>query len=121
MLIYFNQTMMATGFAIETVGVIVIITGLIVSIVKLAKTYRLITPSESYKVFRQNVGRSIILGLEFLIAGDIIRTVAVGDSLEQVATLALIIIIRAFLSMTLHLDIEGHWPWQKERRAVNNE
>ena len=59
-------------------------------------------------------GRSIILGLEFLIAGDIIRTVVVADTLENVAVLGLIILIRTFLSVTLHLEVEGRWPWQAE-------
>lgn len=113
-LLSFSEIMTTIGYTIEALGVLVIIIGLVVSVIKLAKSYRLSTPTEAYKVFRQNLGRSIILGLEFLIAGDIIRTVSVGESLEQVATLALIIIIRAFLSMTLHLEVEGRWPWQKE-------
>ena len=62
-------------------------------------------------------GRSIILGLEFLIAGDIIRTVVVADTLENVAILGLIILMRTFLSITLHLEIEGRWPWQSEKHG----
>lgn len=113
-LLSFTEILTIIGYTIEAFGVLVIIIGLVVSTFKLAQTYRLSTPTEAYKLFRQNIGRSIILGLEFLIAGDIIRTVSVGDSIEQVGTLALIIIIRAFLSMTLHLEVEGRWPWQKE-------
>lgn len=59
------------------------------------------------------------LGLEFLIAGDTIRTVAVANTLENVAILGLIILIRTFLSITLHLEVEGRWPWQMEARAAD--
>jgi uncharacterized membrane protein len=53
-----------------------------------------------------------LLGLEFLIAGDIIRTVGVAPTLENVFILALIVVIRTFLSMALQLEVEGRWPWQ---------
>ncbi len=62
--------------------------------------------------FRQNLGRAILLGLEFLIAGDIIRTVVVAPTLDNVLILGLIVIIRTFLSVALQLEIEGRWPWQ---------
>lgn len=113
-LLSFTEIMNIIGYTIEAFGVLVIVIGLVISLVKLGQSYRFSTPTEAYKIFRQNIGRSIILGLEFLIAGDIIRTVSVGDSIEQVGTLALIIVIRTFLSMTLHLEVEGRWPWQKE-------
>jgi uncharacterized membrane protein len=71
--------------------------------------------SVTYRTYRQQLGRSIILGLEFLIAGDIIRTVVVADTLENVAVLGIIILIRSFLSVTLHLEVEGRWPWQPEQ------
>jgi uncharacterized membrane protein len=60
-------------------------------------------------------GRSILLGLEFLVAADIIRTVAVQPSLQNVAVLGLIVLIRTFLSFSLEVEIDGRWPW---RRAV---
>jgi uncharacterized membrane protein len=67
----------------------------------------------AYRSYRRQLGRSIILGLEFLIAGDIIRTVVVADTLANVAVLGLIILIRSFLSVTLFLEVEGRWPWQQ--------
>ena len=69
----------------------------------------------AYRTYRRQLVRSIILGLEFLIAGDIIRTVVVADTIENVAILGLIILIRSFLSVTLHLEVEGRWPWQTEK------
>ena len=71
----------------------------------------------AYRVYRRQLGRSIILGLEFLIAGDIIRTVVVADTLANVAVLGLIILIRSFLSVTLFLEVEGRWPWQRAQEG----
>jgi uncharacterized membrane protein len=62
------------------------------------------------RLCRQDMGRSILLGLEFLVAGDIIRTVVVHPSLDNV--LGLIVLIRTFLSLALELEVEGRWPWQ---------
>ncbi len=66
-----------------------------------------------YRGFRQQFGRSILLGLELLVAADIIRTVAVTPTLRGVAVLAGIVLIRTFLSFSLELEITGRWPWQK--------
>lgn len=66
-----------------------------------------------YRPFRRFLGRSILLGLELLVAADIIRTVAVTPTLESVAVLAGIVLIRTFLSFSLELEITGRWPWQK--------
>lgn len=66
-----------------------------------------------YTRFRQGLGRAILLGLELLVAGDIIRTVAVSPSFTSVGVLAIIVLIRTFLSLELELEIEGRWPWQR--------
>ncbi|MBK3404975.1 DUF1622 domain-containing protein [Methylorubrum populi] len=71
--------------------------------------------SAAYDVFRASFGRGILLGLEFLVAADIIRTVAVTPTVQSVAVLALIILIRTFLSVSLKAEIEGSWPWQQPR------
>ena len=68
---------------------------------------------ETYSAYRRNLGRVILLGLEFLIAADIISTVAVSFSTEAVATLGVIVAIRTVLAFTLELDISGRWPWQQ--------
>jgi len=69
----------------------------------------------TYRNFRQFLGRSILLGLELLVAADIIRTVAVTPTLQSVGVLAGIILIRTFLSWSLELEIRGRWPWQKSQ------
>jgi uncharacterized membrane protein len=65
--------------------------------------------------FRSSLGRAILLGLEFLVAADIINTVAVTPTLLSVAVLAGIVVIRTFLSFSLEVEIEGRWPWQRRR------
>ena len=68
----------------------------------------------NYRRFRQQLGRSILLGLELLVAADIIRTVAVTPTLTSVAVLAGIVVIRTSLSFSLELEITGRWPWQNQ-------
>jgi uncharacterized membrane protein len=62
-------------------------------------------------MFCQSLGRSILLGLELLVAGDIIRTVAASPTFESVGVLVVMVLIRAFLSFTLELELSGRWPW----------
>lgn len=68
-------------------------------------------------IFRRMLGRAILTGLELLVAADIIRTVAIDPTLESVAVLGLIVIIRTFLSFSLEVEIDGRWPWQKKAKA----
>ncbi len=110
----FTDIISIAGYAIEAVGVLVIVIGSAISSLVFLRTVRARAEGVAYRCYRRQLGRSIILGLEFLIAGDIIRTVVVADTLENVAILGLIIIVRAFLSLTLHLEVEGRWPWQGE-------
>lgn len=67
-----------------------------------------------YDDLRANLGRAILLGLEFLVIADIIGTVAVEPTLANLAVLAVIVAIRTFLSFALELEVTGRWPWQKE-------
>lgn len=110
----FTEIISIAGYTIEACGVLVVIVGTCISSVVFIRTFRQLPDGVAYSTYRRQLGRSIILGLEFLIAGDIIRTVVVSNTLENVAVLGLIILIRTFLSVTLHLEVEGRWPWQKE-------
>ncbi len=114
----FTEIISFAGYAIEAIGVLVVMLGSCVSSVAFLRTFRTLPEGIAYKTYRRQLGRSIILGLEFLIAGDIIRTVVVSATLESVAVLGLIILIRSFLSVTLHLEVEGRWPWQEEERIA---
>jgi uncharacterized membrane protein len=111
----FKDFIGAVSYAIETAGVLVIVAGFVLSTIRAIKRKKSTTSGSAYRDYRRDIARSIILGLEFLIAGDIIRTVIVSDTLANVAVLALIIVMRTFLAFTLHLEIEGSWPWQQSR------
>ena len=75
------------------------------------------TPAVAYRVVRTVFARTILLGLEFLVAADIIRTVVVQPSLENVAVLGLIVLIRTFLSFSLEVELDGRWPWDRASEA----
>jgi uncharacterized membrane protein len=100
------------GTAIDAIGVAVIAGGAVLAVVMtLAKGRR--EDGGAYDFFRRRLGRAILLGLEFLVAADIIRTVAVTPTAQSVAVLAGIVLIRTFLSFSLQLEMTGAWPWQR--------
>ena len=101
------------GYVIEAIGVICIVAGFVLSAIWFAGRLRRLKALDAYQQFRQDLARSIILGLEFLIAGDIIRTVTVDQTLTGAAVLMLIVLIRVMLSLILEFEIEGRWPWQR--------
>ena len=68
--------------------------------------------SSAYSVYREQLGRGLLIGLEVLVAADIIRTVAITPTLDGVLVLGVIVLIRTFLSMALQVELEGRWPWQ---------
>lgn len=113
----FKELISIAGYGIETIGVLVIIAGSVMSSFRFLSKYRQEPEGFAYGILRRQLGRSIILGLEFLIAGDIIRTVIVADTLTNVTVLGLIILIRTFLSFSLHLEVEGQWPWAQAKPA----
>ncbi|MBM3658033.1 MAG: DUF1622 domain-containing protein [Actinobacteria bacterium] len=78
------------------------------------------TPA-AYTELRRNLGRVILLGLEVLIIGDIIRTIAVDPTLENVAVLGAIVVIRILLSFSLEVEIDGAWPWNRWRTDTTGE
>jgi uncharacterized membrane protein len=107
-----KQWFALAGYVIEAVGVATIVIGCMLSGAWFVRRLRHLERLVAYQELRRDVGRAIVLGLEFLIAGDIIRTVTVSPTFESVVVLAVIVLIRAFLTMTLTLEIEGRWPWQ---------
>jgi uncharacterized membrane protein len=71
------------------------------------------TTQQAYEALRRNLGRCILLGLEVLIIADIVRTIIVDTSIESVAALGIIVIIRILLSFSLEVEIDGVWPWRR--------
>jgi len=100
--------------AIELVGIAIIAAGAVINLAMFARSaFNREERGEAMANLRSNFGRSILLGLEFLIAADIINTVAVTPTLQSVIVLGAIVIIRTFLSFSLELEIDGRWPWQR--------
>ena len=99
------------GEVVDSAGVAVIVIGAVLNTgaaaVRLAHH-----ETGTYRRFRQQLGQTILLGLELLVAGDIIRTVASQPTLTSVAILAIIVLIRTFLSFSLEVELTGRWPWQ---------
>ena len=106
----------ATRAAFEAIGILVIIAGTGWAVVQGLRDWRH-TREWNTRNFRARLGRSILLGLEFLVAGDIINTVALEPSLENVAVLGAVVAIRTFLSWSLEVEIEGTLPWRRKREA----
>jgi uncharacterized membrane protein len=72
---------------------------------------------KSYDDYRVHLGRALLVGLELLVAADIIRTVALDTTLLNIATLGALVLVRTFLGWTLTVEVEGRWPWQKAKEA----
>ena len=108
----FRQLMGFIATAVDGLGVLVVVIGALYATGRFL-LQRQQRPESPYRVYRQNVGRAILLGLEFLVAGDIIRTVVVSPTIENVVGLGLIVLIRTSLSMSLEVELEGRWPWQR--------
>lgn len=68
-----------------------------------------------YREYKHTLGRGLLLGLEILVAADVIRTVALKPSLDNIAALGLLVVVRTFLSWSLVVEIENRWPWQKNQ------
>ena len=103
----------------ELAGIVVIVLGALVAAVRGAFRGMLRpprtdgeAPADFLADFRKTLGRSILTGLELLVAADIIRTVAVEPTMDNVLVLGVIVLIRTFLSMSLEVEINGRWPWQ---------
>lgn len=102
------------GEFVDFLGVLVICVGLVFSTIVFL--YHWVTDhalSKSYDLYRRNLGRVILLGLEFLVAGDIIRSVGGVPSFNSIIILGMIVVIRTFLSINFEMEMEGRWPWQK--------
>jgi uncharacterized membrane protein len=111
------------GTAIEIFGVLVIVIGIVWATYGFAQTLRvarLKDPSsagngdeQKYETYKFRIGRSLLLGLEVLVAADIVKTIALDLTAESLAVLAGLVLIRTFLSWSLTVEIEGRWPWQR--------
>ena len=116
-----NENLLVHGMdlisrAIEVVGVAVMVVGsLMATAAFLSRQGGTVSWPDAYRGYRAGLGRAILLGLEFLVAADIIGTVAITPTFASVEVLAAIVVIRTFLSFSLEVEVNGHWPWQRSR------
>lgn len=98
---------------IDLAGVVVIAAGSLLGVLHFAHDLSRQNPLiEAYTRLRTFLARSLLLGLEFLVAGDIIKTVAITPTFDSVIVLAIIVLVRTVLSLSLDVEIDGRWPWQ---------
>lgn len=108
----FQEIVELVSRVLDGAGVLAIVLGVLLATVAAGSGLAKRAPG-IFENYRRALGRSILLGLELLVAADIIRTVAVKPTFEGVGVLAVIVAIRTFLSWALELEITGRWPWQK--------
>jgi uncharacterized membrane protein len=101
------------GIAAIILGSLVAGGALLLGVLGVRRVEATAASGEHIPAFRRTLGRSILTGLELLVAADIIRTVAIEPTLRSVLVLGLIVLIRTFLSMSLEVEIDGKWPWQR--------
>ncbi len=105
----FTNAIDTIGKGVDVVGVATIVVGVVAATVLSLRDQ--MDAASRYRVFRRRMGRAILLGLELLVAADIIRTVAVTPTLESAGVLAIIVAIRTILSFSLEVELDGRWPW----------
>jgi uncharacterized membrane protein len=104
---------------VEVIGAAIMVLGFLGAlVVYLIAVARPDTRPGAYERMRQSLGRAILLGLEVLIIGDIVRTIVVDPTIESVTVLGLIVVIRIVLSFSLEVEIDGSWPWSRWRRGT---
>lgn len=114
----FVEVIETVGKVIDATGVAVIVGGaLFAAALTVSRRWG---QGSRYESFRRQLGRSILLGLEFLVAADIIRTVAIDATPQSVAVLGGIVLIRTFLSFSLQVEMTGAWPWQRKAATTGD-
>jgi uncharacterized membrane protein len=112
----FEEAMENVVKGFEIAGVLVLAVGSIVALVSAANLLRRGERHLAYERARRNIGRSILLGLEVLIIADIVKTITIDPTIESALALALIVLVRTFLSFSLEIELEGTLPWRRPRQ-----
>jgi uncharacterized membrane protein len=107
-----DEALEAVGKGVDVAGILIIVVGALAASGLFVGRSRRGRSSDAYFLYRRNLGRAILVGLEFLVAGDIIRTVAIAPTFANVGVLGAIVVIRTFLSVALQVETEARWPWQ---------
>ncbi len=110
--------MRAVSVGFEFAGVACIIIGFVSAMISGARIALRGSRARAYDSIRSIFGRSVLLGLEFLVAADLIRTIAVEPTLDNLFVLGVLVLIRTFLSWSLDVELEGVWPWRKREAGI---
>jgi len=105
-----------TTAVIEILGVSVLVLGFLISVGRYLRHYRHMATPEPVRKFKRGLGRTVIIGLEVLVAATIVKTVTVEATFFSIGLLAGMIGVRTIISWTMVLEIDGHWPWQSGSR-----
>lgn len=97
---------------IEAAAVLLLLIGVTVSTARYLNAFFAGNKQAAYRIYRRDLGRTLLLTLEFLIAADILETVTIDRTLASIGLLAILVVIRTFLSFALELELSGRWPWQ---------
>lgn len=114
-----RQVIEWAALGIELLAVAVIVAGVLIVAIKRG-TVRYIFHLETtgaYEGYKRQLGRPLLLGLDLLVAADVVKTVTLAPTLNNVAALGLLVVVRTFLSWSLDVEIKGHWPWQATGHA----
>jgi uncharacterized membrane protein len=110
----YTHYMLIAAQIFEVIAAIILLAGLVLAFALAIRTYqRTVDGGAAYRTLRQSFGGVLLLGLEILVAGDLIRTVAIAPTMENVVVLGLIVLIRTFLSFSLEIEIDGVPPWRR--------
>ena len=106
--------------ALEVLGLGAIMLGVLLASIAFATRLKNGGFEDCYRLYRADLGRGILIGLELLIAADILRSLVISPKLESIAVLAGIVLVRTFLSFSLQVEIDGHWPWSRTALSQNH-
>jgi len=112
------QVMSSVSIAFEWVGVACIVGGFLLALASATRLVLAGRRDDAYVSMRSLFGRAVLLGLEILVAADLIRTVAVQPTLQNLSVLGMLVVIRTFLSWSLDVELEGVWPWRKRELGL---
>lgn len=111
----FDDAMGLVVHGFEIAGVTILVVGSVAALVTAASHLRRLGAVRTYQDLRRNVGRAILLGLEFLIIADILLTITIDVTITSALALALVVLVRTFLSFSLEIEMEGTLPWRRRR------
>lgn len=112
------ESLQRAGVLLDIAGAVVMLAGILLATLAVVKhMYHHMRGNKLYDTYRRDLARSILLGLEFLVAGDILRTITTETSLVSVIALAVIVLIRSFLGAEFEMEITGRWPWQRSLKV----